>query len=110
MPRACAILLFSATFFGATCAAQTTPAPQTLTLAQAVAIAIQHHPRIAAVQNLELASGQRVVEARSAYYPIVTADITGSQANSLSRIGAGLLASSSLFNREGDGFTATQLV
>ena len=89
---------------------QTLPAPQTLTLAQAVAIALQNHPRIAAAQNLELASGQRVVEARSAYYPVVTADITGSQANSLSRIGAGFLATSSLFNREGEGFTASQLI
>jgi outer membrane protein len=85
-------------------------APQTLTLAQAEAIAFQNHPRIAAAQNVELASGQRVVEARSAYYPVVSAEVTASQANYLSRLGAGFLTTSALFNREGEGLVASQLV
>jgi outer membrane protein len=105
MLRAIVFSLFTVTAFG-----QTAPPPQTLTLEQAVAIALGNHPKIAAAQNQELASGQRVIEARSAYYPIVTADVTASQANPLSRIGAGFLATSSLFNREGDGFTASQLI
>lgn len=85
-------------------------APQTLTLPQAVATALQNHPRISAAQNLELAAGQRVVEARAPYYPVVNAELTGSQANPLSRLGAGFITTSALFSHEGDGFAANQLI
>ena len=98
-----AAFLIAAAAFGQT-------APQTLTLPQAVAIALQNHPRIAAAQNLEQAAGQRVVEARAPYYPVLSAEVTGSQANPLSRIGAGSLATSALFNRQGDGLMASQLI
>ena len=40
---------------------------------------------------------------RAAYYPGVTADITASQGNDLSRIGAGDLPASRLFDREAEG-------
>jgi outer membrane protein len=85
-------------------------APQTLTLSQAVATALQNHPRIAAAQNLEQAAGQRVVEARAPYYPTVNAQVTAMQANPLSRLGAGFITTSALFSHEGDGFTANQLI
>jgi outer membrane protein TolC len=55
-------------------------APQTLTLNQAVAIAIQNHPQIAVAQNVEAAAGQRVTEARAPYYPVVNGEATASQA------------------------------
>jgi outer membrane protein len=83
---------------------------QSLTLAQAVAIAIQNHPRIAAAQNIEAALGQRVVEARAPYYPAVNGEITGSQGNYQSRIGAGSLSTSQLFTRQGDGLVVNQLI
>ncbi len=86
------------------------PTTQMLSLAQAVAIAIQNHPRIAAAQNSEAAAGQRVVEARAPYYPALNGEITGSQADYLSRIGAGNLATSQLFNREGEGLVVNQLI
>ena len=38
---------------------QAQTAPQTLTLDQAVAIAIQNHPQIAAAQNVEAAAGTK---------------------------------------------------
>ena len=44
-----------------------TPPTQTLTLAQAEAIALKNHPKIAAAQNVEYAAGQRVTEARAPY-------------------------------------------
>ena len=46
-----------------------TPPTQTLTLAQAEAIALKNHPKIAAAQNVAYAAGQRVTEARAPYYP-----------------------------------------
>jgi outer membrane protein len=81
-----------------------------LTLPQAVSIAIQNHPRIAAAQDIESAAGQRITQARAPYYPTVRGEITGSQANSLSRIGAGFLTTSALFSRQGEGLEVNQLI
>src|SRR5665213_592791 len=75
-------------------------APQTLTLSQAVAIAIQNHPQIAVAQNIEAAAGQRVTEARAPYYPVLNEDDTGAQANYLRRLGAGFLNTSQLLSHE----------
>jgi outer membrane protein len=105
--------LRSRLLFGTACLAVAglaqTP-PQALTLPQAVAIAIQNHPRIAAAQNVESAAGQRTTEARAPYYPTVSGEITASQANSLSRIGAGFLSTSALFSRQGEGLEVNQLI
>jgi len=89
---------------------QAQTAPQTLTLTQAVAIAIQNHPQIAVAQNVEAAAGQRVTEARAPYYPFLNADVTGAQANYLSRLGAGFLTTSQLFSHEGEGLVVNQLI
>lgn len=86
------------------------PQAQTLTLPQAVAIAAQNHPRIAAAQSSEAAAGQRVTEARAPYYPDLNAELTGAQANYGARIGAGALSTSLLFSREGDGLQVHQLI
>src|ERR1035438_5804671 len=72
-------------------AAGQTPAPPRLTLEQAAALAIKNHPQVATARNVAAAAGQHVVEAKSSYYPTIAAEITGTQANDLSRIGAGLL-------------------
>ena len=81
-----------------------------LNLQEAEAIAIQNHPQIQAAQNEINYSNQQIVETRSAYYPTVTGDLTGSQGNSNSRIGAGDLAASRLFNRFGSGALVRQLI
>jgi outer membrane protein len=89
------------------------PAPQSLprlTLQQAEALAIQNHPQVQAAQNQVNYSNQQIVESRSAYYPTVTGDITGSQGNNLARIGAGDLAASRLFDRFGQGLVLNQLI
>src|SRR5579862_2697154 len=89
------------------------PAPQNLprlTLQQAEAIAIQNHPQIQAAQFEVNYSNQQIIESRSAYYPNVTGDLTGSQGNNLARIGAGDLAASRLFDRFGQGVVVRQLV
>ncbi len=81
-----------------------------LTIQEAEAIAIRNHPQIQAAQNEVNFSNQQIVESRSAYYPTVTGDITGSQGNNLARIGAGDLSASRLFNRFGQGVVLNQLI
>jgi outer membrane protein len=90
--------------------AQTTPAPPPLTLQDAEALAIKNHPQVQAAQLNYQASQQGVAEARSAYFPALQGDITGSQANPQSRIGAGYLSASRLWDRFGQGVTLSQLV
>ncbi len=86
-----------------------TPLPK-LTLKDAEALAIKNHPQILAAENEVGYANQQVVETRSAYYPTVNADLTGSQANNGARIGAGFLTDSRLFNRFGQGITLSQLI
>jgi outer membrane protein len=87
--------------------AQTSPK---LTLQEAVAIALQNHPQIQAAQNEANFARQQIVINRSAYYPMLTGEITGSQANNLARIGAGILPASRLYDRFGQGALFSQLV
>src|SRR5580700_5822416 len=89
------------------------PAPQNLpklTLQEAEALAIQNHPQIQAAQHEVNYSNQQIVESRAAYYPDVAGDVTGSQGNSLARIGAGDLSASRLFDRFGQGAIVRQLI
>ena len=85
-----------------------TPVP--LTLKDAEALALKNHPQVQAAQHEVAAQGQRVVETRSAYYPALTGEVTGSQGNIGSRVGAGYLSDSRLFNRFGDGIEINQLI
>jgi outer membrane protein TolC len=76
-------------------------APQsgpTLTLQQAEMMALQNHPQIQAAQNEAAFTNQQIVEARSAYFPTVNADVTGSGANVGARIGAAFITDSRLFD------------
>jgi outer membrane protein len=84
--------------------------PQPLTLKDAEALALKNHPQVLAAQNEVHFADEQVVEARSAYFPTVNGDITGSVANYEARIGAGYLTDSRLFNRFGQGITVSQLV
>jgi outer membrane protein len=92
------------------CAAIHAQAPPTLTLQQAEAIALQNHPQIQAAQHEAAYAGHQVTITRSAYYPQVTGDLTGSEGNENSRIGAGDLSASRLFDRFGQGVVAQQLI
>jgi outer membrane protein len=84
--------------------------PPKLTLQEAEAIAIQNHPQIQAAQNEVNYAKQQIVENRSAYYPNIAGEVTGSQGNNLSRIGAGDLSASRLFDRFGQGVVIRQLI
>jgi outer membrane protein len=81
-----------------------------LTLQQAETMALQNHPQIQAARNEAAFANQQIVEARSAYFPTVNANVTGSGANDGARIGAEFITDSRLFDRFGAGFTFTQLI
>lgn len=81
-----------------------------LSLQDAEAMALKNHPRVLAAQDVSSEATQRITQAKSAYYPNFQGDVTGSQANPRSRIGAGYLTTSSLFDRVGAGFTLSQLI
>ena len=86
------------------------PTLPTLTLQQAEALAVQNHPQIQAAQNEINYSNQQIVENRAVLYPNVTGSITGSQGNNGSRLGAGDLSASRLFNRFAPGAVVRQLI
>jgi outer membrane protein len=87
-----------------------TPNLPKLTLQQAEAMALQNHPQVQAAQFELNFANQQIVENRSAYYPNLTGNITGSQGNDLARLGAGDISASRLFNRFGQGVVVRQLV
>ena len=103
------ILLLAASLTGFLIAQQPA-APVKLSLQEAEALALKNHPEVLAAQHVQSAMHERVLEARSAYYPLLTGDITGSQANHDARIGAGLINDPSLFNRFGQGLVLNQLI
>jgi outer membrane protein len=108
-PRVAVFLVLAAVFGPRPLPARQSP-PVRLTLRQAQDMAIKNHPRVRAAQYLAAAAGEQVREARSAYMPMLNADITGSQGNTAARIGAGSFSASRLFNREGQGLTFSQLI
>jgi outer membrane protein len=89
------------------CRAQT---PATLTLADAEKIAIENHPQIQAAQYQANAAKAQVTQARSAYYPQVFGSLTGAKSETDSRVAAGSLSNSIIFDRYANGITVGQLV
>jgi outer membrane protein len=89
--------------------AQANP-PVALSLHDAEAMALQNHPQVLAAQNETFARNQRIVEAKSNYYPAVNGEITAAGANIGARIGAGYLTDSRLFDHQGDGIQINQLI
>jgi outer membrane protein len=84
--------------------------PPRLTLLEAEALALKNHPQVQAAQNEVNFANQQIVINRAPYYPTLRGEITGSQGNDLSRIGAGDLSASRLFDRLGQGVVVTQLI
>ena len=81
-----------------------------LSLADAIAMALKNHPQIAAAQDMAASAGQHITESRAAYYPTLNGEITAAQGLAQSRLGAGALSASQLFNRFGQGLQISQLV
>jgi outer membrane protein len=85
-------------------------APQSLTLAEAQAIALRNRPSLLAAQFTAQQAGALASEARSAYFPQVFGDATGVDAQSNSRITAGGLNNPIIYDRFAGGVAVTQLV
>jgi outer membrane protein len=83
---------------------------QRLTLTEAESIAIQNHPQIKAATQFALAATAQVKEVQSVYYPQVAGALTGTDAETDSRIAAGFLNSPHIFDKFADGVSVTQLV
>lgn len=81
-----------------------------LTRTAAEHIAIKNNPRISVGRLLALAQHQMAREARAAELPTATASITAADAEDGSRISAGSLTASRLFEHAGAGGVFTQLI
>lgn len=90
--------------------AEPDPGEQTLTRAEAEQLAIKNNPRIKVGRLLALAQHQVVRETRAAELPTATASLTAVDAEDASRISAGSLTASRLFEHAGAGGNFTQLL
>lgn len=81
-----------------------------LTLLEAEQLAIKSNPRISIGRLLALAQHQVVRETRAAELPTANAAITAEEAENASRISAGSLTASRLFEHAGAGGGFTQLI
>jgi outer membrane protein len=86
------------------------PPMQHLTLAQAEEIAIQNHPQLKQSRLIAVAAGEVTTQLRAAYYPTVTGNFTGVEAESNSRITAGSLNNPIIYDRYANGLEVSQLV
>jgi outer membrane protein len=81
-----------------------------LTLAEAQKLALQNNPQVAVSRYTADAAAQITSEVGSAFQPTVFGSISGTGADSGSRIAAGLLNNPSLYNHAGSGLTVNQLI
>ena len=73
-------------------------------------MALKNHPQVLASQANYQRDNQITRATRSAYYPTLSGDITGTQANLNSRLGAGVLNDPALFSHFGSGLSLSQLI
>ncbi len=84
--------------------------PMPLTLADAQKLALQNNPQVAVSRYTADAATQVTREVGSAFQPTVFGSITGTGADSGSRIAAGVLNNPALYNHAGTGLTVNQLI
>ncbi len=106
-----ALLLVCALFPMSAAKAQTQSAASSrLSLDDARRMALANHPHIRAAQSAADTARDVTTQVRSAYYPNVYGSLTGVEADTGSRIGAGGLNNSIIFDRFATGVAAEQLV
>jgi outer membrane protein len=81
-----------------------------LTVGDAEQIALRNNPNISIAHLLALAQGQVTREVRSVEMPTATGDLTAVGAHDNSRITAGYLSNSSVYDRAAGGLTVSQLI
>ena len=84
--------------------------PKRLTLDQAKTTALKNHPRVCAAQAAARAAGFVPTQLRAAYYPSVSASLTGVGSQTGTAVAAGNVTTSSLYNRAASGVWGTQLI
>jgi outer membrane protein len=89
---------------------QVPPAPQSLSLREAEAIALKNNPQITIGRLRALVARQLVRESRSALFPTANLSLTAVDANPGSRLAAGFLNNPTLFPRAAEGASVSQLV
>ncbi len=87
-----------------------TPSGPRLTLADAERTAVQHNPDVSIAHLLQLAQAQVVRETRSAELPMAIGDLTAVGAHDNSRITAGAINNSTVYDRAAGGLTVDQLI
>jgi len=83
---------------------------ETLTLAQAKAIALRNHPRIHSAGLVAQAVGTTVKQARAPYFPMLSGNFTSAGAQQDTAVAAGALTTSSLASRLASGVTVSQMI
>ena len=84
---------------------------RSLPLKEAAEIALKKHPRISAADLKALAARQVIREVRSAFFPTLSANATAvGTAGDNTRIAAGGLNNPSIFERNAEGVTLSQLI
>jgi len=84
--------------------------PVALTLAQAERRALANHPRLLAEQFRVQATGKRITESRSAYFPQAFGNLTAVEANGDTAVAAGALTTSSISTRVAGGASLVQMI
>lgn len=84
--------------------------PTAITLLQAQQIALRNHPRIASALLSAQAGAFAIKEARAAYYPTLSANLTGVGSEHNSVLSAGAVTTSSIFDRAASGLVASQML
>jgi outer membrane protein len=83
---------------------------QTLTLAEAEQYAVANNPRLSSARLTAHAVDKTIAEAKAARYPTLSANVTGTGAETGTTVSAGALTTSSLSSRVGSGLALSQLI
>lgn len=89
--------------------AQTGPVQQ-LTLQEAERIAIQNHPQVQGAVALAAAAKAQVTQTKAQYYPTLSGNATGVDAENSSRIAAGGLNNPIIYERYSNGLQVQQIL
>jgi outer membrane protein len=83
-----------------------------LTLAEARQLALRNHPRISIADYRVNIAREATAEARSAFFPTITANVTAASAvdRDNTRIAAGALNNPSVYERNAEGLTISQII
>jgi outer membrane protein len=82
-----------------------------LTLGEVRATALKMYPGISVAQLRELISRQTLVETRAGYFPVISANATAvGTGEAITRLAAGSLSNSQIYDHVGVGATASQLI